>query len=66
MCNVICVNTKCDKRQANGLCGRSYLCSECQPLIDAKITEEIMSPYDRTPLKDVAKELYEQVGGNNG
>ena len=29
MCNVICMNTWCDKRQSNGCCGRAYPCSEC-------------------------------------
>ena len=62
MCTVICVNIKCDKRQPDGYCGRAYPCSECQPLIDKKITEEIMSAYDRTPLKDIAKELLERSG----
>ena len=64
MCTVLCVNTKCDKRQENGYCGRAYPCSECQPLIDRKIKEDIMSSGDRTPLKDIAKELHERLGND--
>lgn len=66
MCNVICVNMKCDRRLPTGFCSRAYPCSECQTIVSADyIHSEIMSPYDRTPFKDLAKDLYERFEGDN-
>ena len=30
MCNIICDNSKCNKRLSNGFCSRAYPCSEFQ------------------------------------
>ena len=53
MCNVICVNTKCDRILPNGFCGRAYPCSECQ------------IPYDIAMAKEVAEVKYQSSASFN-
>lgn len=58
MCNIMCANKKCDKRKANGYCGRAYPCSEFQTLqYDSLLATKLMEQGNVTPLKDLYRKF---------
>lgn len=59
MCNVICVNTKCDKRLPTGFCSRAYPCSECQTIVSEeylhKLEEIPEMTYGGVPMSEILR-----------
>lgn len=55
MCNVICMNTKCDKRQNDGYCGRAYPCSECQAIVNVDTLKSNYMTYGGIPMSEISR-----------
>lgn len=53
MCNVICMNLKCSRRQPNSYCSRSYPCSE---YLSGEISDRTVIPeqtYNGIPVSEI-------------
>ena len=64
MCDVICVNMKCDRRLPTGFCGRAYPCSECQTIVSAEYLHELEEipemTYEGTSMSKMMESLLNQ------